>query len=100
MRSKMEVQEWLKFNRDEAIERFRSGFVMGGHKAALIAALSKKADLYLSSSLPDDMVRRAYFIPATLEGSLNIAIKKHGCDAKILVMPYGGSMLVTGIQGR
>ena len=100
VKNAMKDEEWLKFNRDEAIERFRSGFVMGGHKAALIAALSKKADLYLSSSLPDDMVRRAYFIPATLEGSLNIAIKKHGCDAKILVMPYGGSMLVTGIQGR
>ena len=93
-------EEWLKFNRDEAIEKFKAGFVMGGHKAALIAALSKKVDLYLVSTLPDDMARRAYFIPATLEGALNMAIQKHGSDAKILVIPYGGSMLVTGIQGR
>ena len=93
-------EEWLKFNRDEAIEKFKAGFVMGGHKAALIAALSKKVDLYLVSTLPDDMARRAYFIPATLEGALNMALQKHGSDAKILVIPYGGSMLVAAISKK
>jgi len=89
-------EEWLNFNRDEAIRRFRSGFVMGGHKAALIAALAKRVDLYLVSSLPDDMVRRAYFIPATLEDALETALRKHSDNARIIVMPYGGSMLATG----
>jgi len=86
-------EEWLKYDRDEVIERFKSGFVMGGHKAALIAALSMRADLYLVSSLPDEMVRKAYFIPATLEDALEAALAKHGEDARIVVMPYGGSML-------
>lgn len=89
-------EEWLKYGRDEVIERFRAGFVMGGHKAALIAALSKKVDLYLVSSLPDDAVRKANFIPATLKGALDSTIRKHGMGAKIIVMPYGGSTLVTG----
>ncbi len=89
-------EDWLKYNRDEAIERFKKGFVMGGHKAALIAALSKRADLYLVSSLPDDMVRKAYFIPSTISNALEAALKKHGENAKIIVMPYGGSTLVTG----
>jgi nickel-dependent lactate racemase len=89
-------EEWLKYDRDEVIERFKSGFVMGGHKAALIAALAKKVELYLVSSLPDDIVRKAYFIPATLEGALEMTLRKHGTDAKIIVMPYGGSMLVAG----
>ncbi len=89
-------EEWLKYGRDEVIERFREGFVMGGHKAALIAALSKKFNLYLVSSLPDDAVSKANFIPATLKGALDAALRKHGTGAKIIVMPYGGSMLITG----
>jgi len=86
-------EEWLQFDRDEVIEKFRSGFVMGGHKAALIAALSKKADLYLVSSLSDEMVRKAYFIPAGLKDALETALAKHGESARIIVMPYGGSTL-------
>jgi nickel-dependent lactate racemase len=86
-------EEWLEYDRDEVIEKFKSGFVMGGHKAALIAALSKGVNLYLVSSLPDEMVRRAYFIPATLEGALEAALARHGERARIIVMPYGGSTL-------
>ena len=89
-------EEWLKYGRDEVIERFRESFVMGGHKAALIAALSKKVDLYLVSTLPDEAVRKANFIPATLKGAMDMAMRKHGMGAKIIVMPYGGSMLITG----
>ncbi len=88
-------EEWLKFGRDEVIERFKEGFVMGGHKAALIAALSKKVDLYLVSSLPDEAARKANFVPATLKGALDMALRKHGMGARIIVMPNGGSMLVT-----
>ncbi len=89
-------EEWLNYGRDEVIERFKSGFVMGGHKAALIAALSKKFDLYLVSSLTVEMVRKAKFIPATLKGALDAVLRKHGMGANIIVMPYGGSMLITG----
>lgn len=89
-------EEWLKYGRDEVIERFRESFVMGGHKAALIAALSKKVDLYLVSSLPDEAVIKANFIPATLKGAIDAALLKHRIAAKIIVMPYGGSMLITG----
>ncbi len=86
-------EEWLEYDRNEVIEKFKSGFVMGGHKAALIAALSKRIDLYLMSSLPDEMARRAYFVPATLEKALEAALAKQGEKAKIIVMPYGGSTL-------
>lgn len=86
-------EEWLYYGRNEVIEKFKSGFVMGGHKAALIAALSKRRNLYLVSSLTDEMVRKAYFIPATLEKALEAALAKHGERAKIIVMPYGGSTL-------
>ncbi len=88
-------EEWLNFGHDEMINRFKSGFAMGGHKAALIAALTKKADLYLVSSLPDEMVRKAFFIPATLKDALDMSLHKHGGAAKVIVTPYGGSMLLT-----
>ncbi len=86
-------EDWLEYDRDEVIEKFKSGFVMGGHKAALIAALSKRIDLYLVSSLPDEMARKAYFIPATLEEAMEAALARHGENARIVVMPYGGSTL-------
>lgn len=90
-------EEWLDYGRDEVIEKFRSGFVMGGHKAALIAALSKKIDLYLVSSLPDDMVRKSYFIPATLDRALEKALQKYGMNARVAVIPFGGSTLATSV---
>lgn len=90
-------EEWLKFNREDVIERFKSGFVMGGHKAALIAALAKRVDLYLVSSLPDELVRKAYFIPAALQDALEMALRKHGGNANLIVMPYGGSMLAASL---
>lgn len=90
-------EEWLRFNREEVIEKFKSGFVMGGHKAALIAALAKRVDLYLVSSLPDEVVRKAHFIPAALQEALEMALRKHGGDARLIVMPYGGSMLAAGL---
>jgi nickel-dependent lactate racemase len=89
-------EEWLKFSRDEVIEKFKSGFVMGGHKAALLASMSEKIDLYLVSSLPDDMVRKAYFIPATLESALRRSLEKYGTYPKIIIVPYGSSTLITG----
>ena len=88
-------EEWLGSDRDEVIERFKSGFVMGGHKAALIAALSKKLDLYLVSSLPEGMARRSFFIPATLKDALDMALRKNKADANIIMIPYGGSILAS-----
>ena len=87
-------EEWLGSGRDDVINRFMSGFVMGGHKAALIASLSKRFDLYLVSSLPEDMVRKAYFIPTSLQGAVDKAMDKHGNDARIVIVPYGVSTLV------
>lgn len=87
-------EEWLGFDRDEVIRKFKSGFVMGGHKAALIASFSAKFDIYLVSSLPEDMVRKAYFIPASVQDAISKALDKHGQDAKIVIVPYGVSTLI------
>jgi len=89
-------ERWLKECRgkESAIERFKKGFIMGGHKAALIAAIAQKAELYLVSSLEEEKARLAYFEPAqNVQAALEMAIEKHGKDSRVLVMPYGTSTL-------
>ncbi len=78
---------------DDAIIKFKHSFEFGGHKAALIAQLAKKYDLYLVSDLPDADALNAFFKPAgsiqeVLDGVLN-----EKPDAKVCIMPYGGLTL-------
>lgn len=92
----MTFERWLEECRgkESAIERFKKGFIMGGHKAALIAAIAQKAELYLVSSLEEEKARLAYFEPAqNVQAALEKAIEKHGKDSRVLVMPYGTSTL-------
>ncbi len=48
---------------DDIIERLKKKFVLGGHKAYTIAKLTKEVEVILISSLPQDKVRKLYFIP-------------------------------------
>ena len=78
---------------DDAIMKFKHSFEFGGHKAALIAQLAKKYDLYLVSDLPDADALNAFFKPAgsiqeVLDGVLN-----ERPDARVCIMPYGGLTL-------
>ena len=80
------------FPLDEIIERIRARFVVGGHKAAAIARVLKKADVLLVSAMDGELVRRCKVSPfARVQDALTAAFKKHGPNASIIVMPYGGS---------
>ena len=80
---------------DDAVERFKKEFEFGGHKAATTAAASKRFDLYLVSSLPDDEARDAFFEPCgTIEDAVSRVLSKNP-NARFLVMPYGGQTLPT-----
>jgi len=79
---------------EEILERIQQEFVLGGHKAAAVAAVMKRAAIYLVSALPDELVRRVGMAPyATIEEALNAARSELGDHASILVMPQGGSVL-------
>ncbi len=84
-------EEWSHLGYNKIKERLKSGFVMGGHKLAFLAELSKKAELYLVSSLHEAI---PYFKQTTIEDALENAIQKHGRDASILLVPYGVSTLL------
>lgn len=81
---------------DELMERIRENFVLGGHKAAAIAAVLKRASVYLVSALSPELVRRCGFTPfVTVEEALEAALAQVGPGARLLLMPYGGSILPT-----
>ena len=75
---------------EDCLERFGREFEFGGHKAALIAKESLKHDLILVSSMSKDDTEKAFFKYAkNLEHALVMARKRHGRDARVLLMPHG-----------
>ena len=78
----------------ELIERVRADFQLGGHKAAAIAMVLARAEIYLVSDLEADFVENIFMKPfGSVQEAFDAAMKKHGPDAAVLVMPYGGSTL-------
>ena len=81
------------------IERLSRGFKLGGHKAAAIALILRRAEIYLVSEMEPELVRSIFLIPAaTAQEALDKALCKHGENAKVIIMPYGGSTLPKEIQ--
>ncbi|MGP8336704.1 MAG: nickel-dependent lactate racemase [Methanosarcinaceae archaeon] len=78
---------------DDAIMKFKHSFEFGGHKAALIAQLAKKYDLYLISDLSDSDTKNAFFIPAESVQEVLDRVLNINPDAKVCIMPYGGLTL-------
>ncbi len=88
-----EWMQWAKSPKD-LISRIKTDFRLGGHKAAAIALVLENADIYLVSDLEPDFVESIFFKPfKTVDDALAEAMRQQGEDAKIIVMPYGGSTL-------
>jgi nickel-dependent lactate racemase len=78
----------------DLVERLKRDFKIGGHKAACIARFLERGEVVLVSAMDEEDVRRAFMIPAkSVEEALDYAFLKHGEDASITVIPYGGSTL-------
>lgn len=89
-------QRWLcsAESPDQLLAWIQQDFVLGGHKAAAIAAVQKKAEIYLVSGLPAEDAARAGLRPfATIEAALEAARRRVGPAARIAVIPQGGSVL-------
>ncbi|MEL7568434.1 MAG: nickel-dependent lactate racemase [Dehalobacterium sp.] len=78
----------------DIINRISQDFQLGGHKAAAIADMAGQFRIFLVSGLPDQTVRKLFMEPFR-EVSLAFAeaIKIMGDEAKIWVMPTGGTTL-------
>jgi nickel-dependent lactate racemase len=79
---------------DELIEKIQREFVLGGHKAAAIALIEKRASIYLVSSLPDEVVRGSRITPfASVQAAIDAALQTLGQDSQVLVLPIASSIL-------
>ena len=89
-------QEWMTEADEPAdlIRRVKENFRLGGHKAAAIAMVLEKADIYLVSEMESGFVKSIFMEPySDLQTAFDDAMAKYGWDAKVIVMPYGGSTL-------
>ncbi len=88
--------DWIKKAEkpEDLIERVKSDFELGGHKAAAIALALKKASILMVSDLDDEVVRSFFVEPAeNLERAVEKAFSLAGPRAGVIVMPAGGSTL-------
>ena len=92
-------EEWMTeaAKPEELIERVRRDFKLGGHKAAAIAMVLEKAEIYLVSELEPAFVETLFMTPFDkVQAAYETADAKlggRGREATVLVMPYGGSTL-------
>lgn len=96
-------EEWLleAEKPSDLTERVNKSFKLGGHKAAAIAMVLEKAEIMLVSEMDDDFVRSIFLTPMhSVQEAFDAAIKKHGENASVIAMPYGGATLPVCSQER
>ncbi len=77
----------------ELTERLKREFVLGGHKAAAIARVLNKAKVFMVSAMEKKDIEAVFFTgKESVQQALDHAIKAAGEDAKVLVIPQGGSI--------
>lgn len=89
-------EEWLTSanKSSDLIKRVKDNFELGGHKAAAIAMILQYAEIYLVSTMEPSFVKSIFLKPKdSPQKAFDDAIRKHGADAKIIAMPFGGSTL-------
>ncbi len=79
---------------NDLIERVRTRFQLGGHKAAAIAMVLARADIFWVSELPDEVVRGCFLTPMpSAQAAYDEAKRRLGDNATVIAMPFGGATL-------
>jgi lactate racemase len=79
---------------ESLIVDIQKNFELGGHKAAAIAMVLQDAKIFLVSEMEADFVRKIFMEPfSDVQSAVDKAFKDQGTDAKVIIMPYGGSTL-------
>jgi nickel-dependent lactate racemase len=89
-------ERWMTKSTSPAdmVQEIGRNFELGGHKAAAIAMVLEDSDIYLVSDMEEAFVKSIFLKPyKSLQEAYDAAISKLGKDAKVIVMPYGGSTL-------
>lgn len=90
------MSRWLKaaLQPSDILDRFKEGFVLGGHKAYAIAQVCAEKEVVLVSSLGPEKTRGLFMTYMPDPGSaLEYVRAKHGRDYKAYVMPHSGLTL-------
>lgn len=78
----------------EVIQKIQKEFVLGGHKAAAIAGIEQRVQIFMVSSMPEDIIRRSRFTPfGSAQAALDAAFHQLGPESQVLVLPQAGSIL-------
>ena len=95
-------EEWMREAScpEDIMERIKTRFKMGGHKAFGIAKVAVKKKIYMVTSLDEREVQGLFATKApSVEGALSAIRKERGEDLTFIVMPEGG-LTVPVLQGR
>lgn len=75
------------------LDRLSEGFVLGGHKAAAVMQVCMKAEVILVSGLDAGFVESIFLSPAaSAQEAFDKAMQKHGPEARVTAMPFGGAV--------
>jgi nickel-dependent lactate racemase len=78
----------------DLLDRIQREFVLGGHKAAAVAAVQARVDVYVVSSWPPEEMRKIGLTPfESPQAALEAALNKLGRDSKVIVLPLAGSTI-------
>lgn len=86
---------------EDLIRWIQEDFQLGGHKAAAIALVLEKSEVYLVSEMRPEFVRSIFLEPyGSVQEAVDAAFAKMGREATVWVMPYGGSTLPLVKEGN
>lgn len=89
-------EEWLLEAKkpEDLIQRIKTTFVLGGHKAAAIAMVLQNSRVFLVSELKPEFVRNIFLEPySDVQSALDSAYEALGENSKVILVPHGGSIL-------
>lgn len=79
---------------ESILDRIQVDFQLGGHKAAAIANVLVNAKIFMVSEIDPELIKSIFMFPfEEVTDALEEAFRQLGRDAKILLMPVGGSTL-------
>ena len=87
--------DWMTKYRNphDMVEEIQRNFILGAHKAAALAMVREKAEIYLVSDMDEETVRQTILTPAKdLETAYALACEGRE-NPTVIAMPYGGSTL-------
>ena len=84
-------EEWLLKAKkpEELIEKIKSNFKLGGHKAAAIAMVLQNSRVFLVSELEAEFVKNIFLEPFNdVQSALESAYEALGEDSKVILIPH------------